>query len=129
MKTGLAMKFELQTTPAYERDLRKLTSAQQLKLTKRLAHLIHLFQTNRKAFFTHAYRPVRPRLEGNLTSTVWILRVSAVTRVMFAYDEDPLFETLQLILLRIFNHDELRNGEFLKTAADFHHSHGLELIK
>jgi len=67
-------------------------------------------------------------LRGDFTSTVSVLRVSPKIQVLFAYDEDPLFETLKFRLLRIFNHD-LRNGDFLKAAADFHRSSGMELAK
>jgi len=57
-----------------------------------------------------------------------VLRVSPKVRVLFADDEDPLFETLKFSLLRIFDHD-LRNGDFLKAAEDFHRSNGMELVK
>ena len=122
------MKFEVVNSAEYKRDLEKLTRSERTSLTRRLNHLIDTFKKDRRAFFAHAYRPSKPHLPGNLTSTVWLLRVSPGFQVLFAYDEDPLFETLKLSLLRIFNHD-LRNGDFLKAASDFHRSSGIELIE
>jgi hypothetical protein len=122
------VKFEVVNSAEYKRDLEKLTRSERTSLTRRLNHLIDTFKKDRRAFFAHAYRPSKPHLPGNLTSTVWLLRVSPGFQVLFAYDEDPLFETLKLSLLRIFNHD-LRNGDFLKAASDFHRSSGIELIE
>jgi hypothetical protein len=122
------VKFEVVNGAEYKRDLEKLTRSERTSLTRRLSHLIDTFKKDRRAFFAHAYRPSKPHLPGNLTSTVWLLRVSPGFQVLFAYDEDPLFETLKLSLLRIFNHD-LRNGDFLKAASDFHRSSGMELIE
>ena len=122
------MKFEVVNSAEYKRDLEKLPRSERTNFTRRLNHLIDTFKNDRRAFFTHAYRPSKPHLPGNLTSTVWLLRVSPGFQVLFAYDEDPLFETLKLSLLRIFNHD-LRNGDFLKAASDFHRSSGIELIE
>ena len=123
-----AMKFELDKTPAYKSDLEKLAQSERSNITRKLEQLIRTFKNDRAAFFTHAYRPAKPHLPGNFNSTVWVLRVTPKIQVLFAYDEDPLFETLRFSLLRIFNHD-LRNGDFLKAAADFHRSNGLELVK
>ena len=121
------MKFEVEKSAGYKRDFEKLPHSERANLTRRLDRLVQSFKRDRSAFLAHAYRPVRPKLSGNFTSTVWVLRVTPKIRVLFAYDEDPLFETLKLILLRIFNHD-LKNGDFLKAAADFHRSDGLEIV-
>jgi len=122
------MKFEVEASAEYKRDLERLPRLERSNFTRRLGQLIHTFKNDRKAFFTHTYRPVKPHLPGNFTSTVWVLRVSPKVRVLFADDEDPLFETLKFSLLRIFDHD-LRNGDFLKAAEDFHRSNGMELVK
>jgi len=123
------MKFELDTTPDYRRELEKLAPKERSDLTRKLGSLIQTFKKDRPAFFTHCYRPVKPHLPGNLTSTVWVLRVTPKIQVLFAYDEDPLFDTLKFSLLRIFNH-HLRNGDFLEAAAQFYRSSsGLELEK
>ena len=123
------MKFELDTTAEYRRDLETLRPQEQSEVTRKLAKLIQMFKRDRRAFFTHCYRPVKPHLPGNLTSTVWVLRVTPKIQILFAYDEDPLFDTLKFSLLRIFNH-HLRNGDFLGAAAQFYRSSsGLELEK
>lgn len=123
------MKFELDTTAEYRRDLETLRPQEQSDVTRKLAKLIQMFKRDRRAFFTHCYRPVKPHLPGNLTSTVWVLRVTPKIQILFAYDEDPLFDTLKFSLLRIFNH-HLRNGDFLGAAAQFYRSSsGLELEK
>ena len=123
------MKFELDTTADYQRDLENLAPQEQSDVTRKLSRLIHMFKRDRRAFFTHCYRPVKPHLPGNLTSTIWVLRVTPKIQVLFAYDEDPLFETLKFSLLRIFNH-RLRNGDFLEAAAQFYRSSsGIELEK
>jgi hypothetical protein len=123
------MKFELDTTAEYRRDLETLRPQEQSDVTRKLAKLIQTFKRDRRAFFTHCYRPVKPHLPGNLTSTVWVLRVTPKIQILFAYDEDPLFDTLKFSLLRIFNH-HLRNGDFLGAAAQFYRSSsGLELEK
>ena len=123
------MKFELDTTAEYRRDLQKLEPKERSDVTKRLDRLIQTFKGDRRAFFTHCYRPIKPHLPGNLTSTVWVLRVTPKIQILFAHDEDPLFDTLKFSLLRVFNHD-LRNGDFLEAAAEFYRSSsGLELEK
>lgn len=123
------MKFELDTTADYQRDLQNLAPQEQSNVTRKLARLIHMFKRDRRTFFTHCYRPVKPHLPGNLTSTVWVLQVTPKIQVLFAYDEDPLFDTLKFSLLRIFNH-HLRNGDFLEAAAQFYRSSsGIELEK
>jgi hypothetical protein len=123
------MKFELDTTAEYRQDLETLRAQEQSDVTRKLAKLIQMFKRDRRAFFTHCYRPVKPHLPGNLTSTVWVLRVTPKIQILFAYDEDPLFDTLKFSLLRIFNH-HLRNGDFLGAAAQFYRSSsGLELEK
>jgi hypothetical protein len=123
------MKFELDTTAEYRQDLETLRAQEQSDLTRKLSKLIQMFKRDRRAFFTHCYRPVKPHLPGNLTSTVWVLRVTPKIQILFAYDEDPLFDTLKFSLLRIFNH-HLRNGDFLGAAAQFYRSSsGLELEK
>jgi hypothetical protein len=123
------MKFELDTTAEYRQDLETLRPQEQSDVTRKLAKLIQMFKRDRRAFFTHCYRPVKPHLPGNLTSTVWVLRVTPKIQILFAYDEDPLFDTLKFSLLRIFNH-HLRNGDFLGAAAQFYRSSsGLELEK
>jgi hypothetical protein len=123
------MKFELDTTAAYRRDLETLMPQERSDVTRKLANLVQTFKRDRRAFFTHCYRPTKPHLPGNLTSTVWVLRVTQKTQILFAYDEDPLFNTLKFSLLRIFNH-HLRNGDFLEAAAHFYRSSsGLELEK
>ena len=123
------MKFELDTTAEYRRDLETLRPQEQSDVTRKLAKLIQMFKRDRRAFFTHCYRPVKPHLPGNLTSTVFVLRVTPKIQILFAYDEDPLFDTLKFSLLRIFNH-HLRNGDFLGAAAQFYRSSsGLELEK
>ena len=123
------MKFELDTTADYQRDLENLAPQEQSNVTRKLARLIHMFKRDRRAFFTHCYRPVKPHLPGNLTSTIWVLRVTPKVQVLFAYDEDPLFDMLKFSLLRIFNHN-LRNGDFLEAAAQFYRSSsGIELEK
>jgi hypothetical protein len=123
------MKFELDTTAEYQQDLEKLGPQEQSDITRKLAKFIQKFKRDRRAFFVHCYRPVKPHLPGNLTSTVWVLRVDPRIQVLFAYDEDPLFDTLKFSLLRIFNH-HLRNGDFLEAAAQFYRSSsGLELEK
>jgi hypothetical protein len=123
------MKFELDTTAEYQRDLEKLAQRERSDIKRKLAALIQTFKRDRRAFFAHCYRPARPHLPGNLTSTVWVLRLTPTIQVLFAYDEDPLFDTLKFSLLRIFNHD-LRNGDFLEAAAQFYRaSSGLELEK
>jgi len=123
------MKFELDTTAEYRRDLETLRPQEQSEVTRKLAKLIQMFKKDRRVFFTHCYRPVKPHLPGNLTSTVWVLRVTPKIQILFAYDEDPLFDTLKFSLLRIFNH-HLRNGDFLGAAAQFYRSSsGLELEK
>ena len=123
------MKFELDTTAEYRRDLETLRPQEQSEVTRKLAKLVQMFKRDRRAFFTHCYRPVKPHLPGNLTSTVWVLRVTPKIQILFAYDEDPLFDTLKFSLLRIFNH-HLRNGDFLGAAAQFYRSSsGLELEK
>jgi hypothetical protein len=123
------MKFELDTTAEYRQDLETLRAQEQSDVTRKLAKLIQMFKRDRRAFFTHCYRPVKPHLPGNLTSTVWVLRVTPKIQILFAYDEDPLFDTLRFSLLRIFNH-HLRNGDFLGAAAQFYRSSsGLELEK
>ncbi len=123
------MKFELDTTAEYRRDLKNLGPRELSDVERKLARLIQTFKTDRRAFFTHCYRPVKPHLPGNLTSTVWVLRVTPKIQILFAYDEDPLFDTLKFSLLRIFNH-QLRNGDFLEAAAQFYRSSSdLELEK
>ena len=123
------MKFELDTAADYQQDLEKLGPQEQSDITRKLAKLVQTFKRDRRAFFAHCYRPVKPHLPGNLTSTVWVLRVTPKIQVLFAYDEDPLFDTLKFSLLRIFNH-HLRNGDFLEAAAQFYRSSsGLELEK
>jgi hypothetical protein len=127
--TKAPMKFELDTTAEYREDLEKLAPKEQSEVTQKLDRLIHTFKRDRHAFFTHCYRPIKPHLPGNLTSTVWVLRVTPKIQVLFAYDEDPLFDALKFSLLRIFNH-HLRNGDFLEAAAQFYRSSsGLELEK
>ena len=123
------MKFELDTTAEYRRELEELAPKERSDVTRKLGSLIQTFKKDRRAFFTHCYRPIKPHLPGNLTSTVWVLRVTPKIQVLFAYDEDPLFNTLKFSLLRIFNH-HLRNGDFLEAAAQFYRSSsGLELEK
>lgn len=123
------MKFELDTTVEYSRELEKLAPKEQSEVTRKLGNLIKTFKKDRRAFFTHCYRPIKPHLPGNLTSTVWVLRVTPKIQVLFAYDEDPLFDVLKFSLLRIFSH-HLRNGDFLEAAAQFYRSSsGLELEK
>jgi hypothetical protein len=123
------MKFELDTTAEYLSDLEKLAPKERTDVTRKLGSFIQTFKKDRRAFFTHCYRPIKPHLPGNLTSTVWVLRVTPKIQVLFAYDEDPLFDTLKFSLLRIFNH-HLRNGDFLEAAAEFYRSSsGLELEK
>jgi hypothetical protein len=123
------MKFELDTTEEYRRDLERLAPKEQSDVTRKLRSLIQIFKKDRRAFFTHCYRPIKPHLPGNLTSTVWVLRVTPKIQVLFAYDEDPLFDALKFSLLRIFNH-HLHNGDFLEAAAQFYRSSsGLELEK
>ena len=123
------MKFELDTTPDYRRELEELAPKERSDVIRKLGSLIQIFKKDRPTFFTHCYRPVKPHLPGNLTSTVWVLRVTPKIQVLFAYDEDPLFDTRKFSLLRIFNH-HLRNGDFLEAAAQFYRSSsGLELEK
>lgn len=123
------MKFEVDTSAEYRRDLEKLGPQERSDVTRKLARLIRTFKRDRSAFFAHCYRPTKPQLPGNLTSTVWVLRVTPKIQVLFAYDDDPLFDTLKFSLLRIFDH-YLRNGAFLEAAAHFYRSSsGLELEK
>ena len=123
------MKFELDTTAEYRSDLAKLAPKERIDVTRKLGSLIQTFKKDRRAFFTHCYRPTKPHLPANLTSTVWVLRVTPKIQVLFAYDEDPLFDTLKFSLLRIFNR-HLRNGDFLEAAAEFYRSSSdLELEK
>jgi hypothetical protein len=123
------MKFELDTTAEYRRELEKLAPKERSDVTRKLHSLVQTFKKDRRAFFTHCYRPIKPHLPGNLTSTVWVLRVTPKIQVLFAYDEDPLFDSLKFSLLRIFN-QHLRNGDFLEAAAQFYRSSsGLELEK
>jgi|HubBroStandDraft_1064217.scaffolds.fasta_scaffold259990_1 hypothetical protein len=123
------MEFELDTTAEYRRDLEALSSQERSEVTQKLARLIQMFKRDRRTFFTHCYRPAKPHLPGNLTSTVWVLRVTPKIQILFAYDEDPLFDMLKFSLLRIFNH-HLRNGDFLEAAAQFYRSSsGMELEK
>ena len=123
------MKFELDTTADYRRELEELAPKERSDVIRKLGSLIQIFKKDRRAFFTHCYRPIKPHLPGNLTSTVWVLRVTPKIQVLFAYDEDPLFDALKFSLLRIFNH-HLRNGDFLEAAAQFYRSSsGLELEK
>jgi hypothetical protein len=123
------MKFELDTTAEYRRDLETLGSHERSEVTQKLTKLVQMFKRDRRAFFTHCYRPVKPHLPGNLTSTVWVLRVTPKIQILFAYDEDPLFDKLRFRLLRIFSH-HLHNGDFLEATAQFYRSSsGLELEK
>lgn len=123
------MKFEVDTTAEYRRDLQKLAPKEQSDVTRKLDQLIQTFKRDRRAFFSHCYRPTKPHLPRNLTSTVWVLRVTPKIQVLFAYDEDPLFDALKFSLLRIFNH-HLHNGDFLEATAQFYRSSsGLELEK
>ncbi len=120
--------FQVEETSSYKEDLQGLGSADRAQLRKRLSFLLALFESDRRAFFAHASRPVAPSLAGGLTSTLYILRATPMIRVLLAYDLDPLFETLTFTLLRVLSHDLLEK-DFLKAAETFHRMHGLNLKK
>lgn len=118
------MKRELKATSSYKKDFSKLGNLEQSQINKKLNFFISLFADDRKKFLTYVRRPIAPRLSGGLTSTLYILPISAKIRILFVYDEDPLFEVISFTLLRVFTRDVYKN-EFLKEALAFYRPNGI----
>jgi mRNA-degrading endonuclease RelE of RelBE toxin-antitoxin system len=95
------MEIVFHSTNAFEKDLRKLSKVDKTKVIKQINVHAHLYLSDKTTFENKSIRPYSIKLLSGFDSTLYVLRINSMMRVVFAIDDDPLFEQTIITLFRI----------------------------
>jgi hypothetical protein len=97
----------IESTRGFEKDIPKLSEDEKAAVIQKINDGASLFPTQK----ADVYRKLRRlRLPSNLNgyeSSLYTLRVSRTTRVIWAVDEYPIFGQVIFTLFRVVKHDNL----------------------
>jgi len=96
-----------ESTKLFEKDLAAFQQHDKQLVIAGLNRYGSEFAENPATAHRNAYRPMLPQLKGDLSATLYTLRVGRDIRVILAVDDDPLFDQLILTLFRVVRHDKL----------------------
>lgn len=123
------MELIYQSTKSFEKDLRTLGASDKNLVIKRVNELAMLYKANRKSFYSRTYRPVRIKLLYGYDSSLYSMRINQKLRLIFAVDEDPLFDQIIFTLFRIAKHPGELKKIFSSVAESLYQSQLDELVQ
>jgi mRNA-degrading endonuclease RelE of RelBE toxin-antitoxin system len=109
------MGLEFLTTAAFQNDLTQLEEPTRKQVVQSVDRRGQLAITDREAFQKGLIRPGLKKLAGGLDASLYAMRVGKDLRVIFALDDDPIFDRTILTLLRVVQRDQAEEA-YEKTA-------------
>jgi len=116
------MEIVFHSTRSFEKDLKKLTSADKDLVIERVNRIADLFHTNLKSFYSSTYRPIKIKLPPGQDSSLYTMRINQKLRVIFTIEDDPLFDQTILTLFRIAKRPEDLRNAFSSIAESLYQS-------
>lgn len=94
-------------TNQYEKDLRKLSVANQEKVEDVINKTFEFYTINKILPSTKVYRPCKVKLPHGIESSLFVLRIPRDIRIIFSIDEDVLYNKIVVTLFRAVRRDKL----------------------
>jgi mRNA-degrading endonuclease RelE of RelBE toxin-antitoxin system len=115
------MNVRIDIDKKFDRDLKKISSLDQSVISKKINQLIDLLKEEKNtSTYLHKIRQFSKE-EGNLDSSLYVLKIKRDLRIILTSEEDPLFNEHIITLLRIVKNDDLEKI-FRGLAASFNKS-------
>ena len=118
------MDLVFEATKGFEDDLRKLPKGDRDRIIEKVNEKCQLLLSDRKAFRRGLTQPCRPSLVDGFESSLYAFKVSADLRVIFAIDDDPIFDRILVTLLRVVRQEDLLEA-YQETVRALYQPEGL----
>ena len=122
------MEVMFKSTTAFEKDLRGLSKRDKDLVVRRINELAHQYTTSKTSFYSSTYRPLKIKLLRGYGSSLYSARINRNIRLVFAVDEDPLFDQLIFTLFRIALHPDDLSKLFASIAESLYQSNLSDLV-
>jgi len=106
----------IDSTKGFEKDLAKLSKEERALVVEKINSCAQLFPTQKAVVYRKLHRLHLPSLVNGYESSLYTLRISYKLRLIFAVDEDPIFEQTVFTLFRVVQHGELEKA--YKSVAE-----------
>ena len=109
------MNLLFNSTEDFEQDLRTFDDATRQSIVERVNSVAQSFIENKSSFARQARQPYRIELNNGFDSSLYSVRVEPGIRLVLTIENDPLFEQVNVTLMRVVKRGDLR--EAYETAA------------
>jgi len=98
--------INVETTTAFEKDLQKLNSKEQEKVSSKIDEIVELIKDDISPNQHKDLRKIRIQL-NHYTPSLYLLKITRSLRIFLFLVDDPIFNQKILTLLRVFPRDDL----------------------
>lgn len=98
--------INVETTTAFEKDLQKLNSKEQEKVSSKIDEIVELIKDDISPTQHQDLTKIRIKL-NHYTPSLYLLKITRNLRVFLFLVDDPIFNQKILTLLRVFPRDDL----------------------
>ncbi len=113
------MNLIIETSELFEKSFRRFSKKEQEEILKTIEYYGELFVTNRKEFLKNAHQPVFFKINDEFDSSLYYLKLKKESRLIVSVDEDPIFESVIITLLKIFKNKDIEKN-FKSVAESFY---------
>ncbi len=104
------MEILVESTKAFEKDITNFTKKEKTKIIEKTNYYISLLSNNRQRFYQKVYQiPLNLSNLSDDESSLYIMNINQDLRVIFAIDEDPIFEQRIFTFFRVVKRVNLEN--------------------
>jgi mRNA-degrading endonuclease RelE of RelBE toxin-antitoxin system len=99
-----------QASEKFEQDIQSFQAKERERIASKINQYCSDFENNPATFRQQSYRPFKVILPGDLSSSLYALRIDRYIRVILTLEDDPLFNQTIVTLLRVVRHDSLEQA-------------------
>jgi len=109
----------IELTDDCEKKFYDFSQKEQDEILAKTEYLAELYITDRTEFFKKAHQPLFFKLNDKFDSSLYYFRINRDLRIIAAVDEDPIFESVTITLLSVFQDGDIEK-EFKSAAQSFY---------
>ncbi len=103
------MDILIESTKKFESDIKKIDKVTKTKIVAKINNLSEHLKNNSN-IHKDLYKLKKINLGDSLEDTMYVFRIDKNIRIIISFENDPIFDSINLTLYRCVNHDNLEKA-------------------